>query len=135
MRAKELMLSVSKAESELITLSAKKRHFMDLATSIGVNLTGMPGKQGGGSRVETGAIGLIDVINQLADKEREYVSLVKKAEELIEKIPQENFRKILTYKYLCRWSQRSIQDEMGYKDEKSVYRCLRYAMNELQKVM
>ena len=101
MKAKEFMESVRKAEIELISLSSKKQHFMELATSIGVNLTGMPGRQGGGSRVETGAIGLIDLIGECTDKEREYVALVKKAEELIAKIPNENFRKVLTLRYIC----------------------------------
>lgn len=135
MKAKEFMQSIHKAEVELIALSAKKRHFMELATAIGVKLSGMPGGQRGASRVETGAIGLIDMIDKCVDKEREYCELVKKGEDLIEKIPEENFRRLLTYRYICRWSWKSIQDEMGYKDEKSVYRCHGYALRELQKVM
>ena len=135
MKAKEFMQSVRKAEIELVSLTAKKQHFMDLATSIGVNLTGMPGGQGGGSRVETGAIGLIDLIGECTDKEREYVALVKKAEELIAKIPNENFRKVLTLRYICCNSWKTVRDKMGYKDEKSVYRCNGFALRELQKVM
>ena len=135
MKAKEFMQSVRKAEIELVSLTAKKQHFMDLATSIGVNLTGMPGGQGGGSRVETGAIGLIDLIGECTDKEREYVALVKKAEELIAKIPNENFRKVLTLRYICCNSWKTVRDKMGYKDEKSVYRCNGFALRELQKLM
>ena len=135
MKAKEFMQSVRKAEIELVSLTAKKQHFMDLATSIGVNLTGMPGGQGGGSRVETGAIGLIDLIGECTDKEREYVALVKKAEELIAKIPNENFRNVLTLRYICCNSWKTVRDKMGYKDEKSVYRCNGFALRELQKVM
>jgi hypothetical protein len=135
MKAKEFMQSVRKAEIELVSLTAKKQHFMDLATSIGVNLTGMPGKQGGGSRVETGAIGLIDLIGECTDKEREYVKLVKKAEELIAKIPNENFRKVLTLRYIACESWKTVRDKMGYEDEKSVYRCNGFALRELQKAM
>lgn len=135
MKAKEFMQSVRKAEIELVSLTAKKQHFMDLATSIGVNLTGMPGGQGGGSRVETGAIGLIDLIGECTDKEREYVALVKKAEELIAKIPNENFRKVLTLRYIACESWKTVRDKMGYEDEKSVYRCNGYALRELQKLM
>ena len=135
MKAKEFMESVRKAEIELISLSSKKQHFMELATAIGVNLTGMPGGQGGGSRVETGAIGLVDLIEQCAVKEREYVALVKKAEALIAKIPQEKFRRVLTLKYICCNSPKTIQDKMGYDDEKSANRCNGYALKELQKFM
>ena len=135
MKAKEFMESVYRAELDLIALSAKKQHFMDLATAIGVKLTGMPGGQGGGSRVETGAIGLIDLIGECTDKEREYVSLVRKAEELIAKIPQENFRQVLTLRYIARNSWKTVRDKMGYKDEKSVFSCNRYALRELQKLL
>jgi len=129
------MQSIYQAELELISLSEKKRHFTELATAIGVKLTGMPGGQGGGSRVETGAIGLIDLIEQCTDKEREYVALVKKAEELIAKIPQEKFRQVLTLRYICRNSWKTIRDKMGYDDDKSALRCHGFALRELQKVM
>ena len=135
MRAKEFLQEIDKAEKQLIMIAAHKQHLMDLATSIGVKLTGMPGNKAPSSRVETGAVGLVDLIVDLTDKEREYTQLVVKAKELISKVPQEKFQEILTLKYLCHWSWKSIRDEMGYKDEKSVYRCHGYALRELQKVM
>lgn len=135
MTAKEFMEEVRRAERELVSISAKRRHYEELATSISVNLTGMPGKQGGSSRVEAGAIGLIDMTEQLRAKEIEYTALCKKAQELIAKIPQDNFRDVLTFKYLCGWSWRSIQDQLKFKDQKSVYRCHGFALKELQKVM
>ena len=135
MKAKEFLQSVRKAESELIAISSKRQHFMELATSIGVKLTGMPGGQKGASRVETGAIGLLDMIEQLTDKEREYVALIKKAEELIAKLPQEKFQTVLTLRYICQNSWKTIRDKMDYKDEKSALRCHGYALRELQKLM
>ena len=134
MKAKEFMQEVDRAEKRLIAISAQRQHLMDLATAIGVNLTGMPGKQGGSSRVEN-VVTIVDLTNELTDKEREYVALVKKARELIAKIPQENFQTVLELKYLSHCSWKTIRDKMGYKDEKSVYRCHGYALRELQKVM
>jgi Zn-dependent M32 family carboxypeptidase len=95
----------------------------------------MPGGQGGGSRVETGAIGLIDLIGECTDKEREYVALVKKAEELIAKIPEEKFRRVLTLRYIACESWKTVRDKMGYEDEKSVFRCNGFALRELQKLL
>lgn len=136
MQAKEFMLSVQKAETELKIISAKKRHYADLAMSIGAKIRVVViAKTDNGSKTETAAIGLYEMQELLDQKEKEYTALVRKAEGLIAKIPQEKFRLLLTYKYLCNWSWRSIRDELGYKDEKSVYRCHGYALRELQKVM
>lgn len=136
MTAKEFMLQVRKAEKELLAISAKKRHYADLAQSIGAKMSStVVQTSGNSSKTETAAIGLYEMTKLLEEKEKEYAEIVKKAEETIAKIPQENFRLVLTYKYLCDWSWASIRDELGYKDKKSVFRCHGYALRELQKVM
>jgi hypothetical protein len=38
MQAKEFVLQVRNAEKELLTISAKKRHYADLAVSIGAKM-------------------------------------------------------------------------------------------------
>jgi hypothetical protein len=134
MKAKDFLLQVSEAERKLVALSAQKRHLLELATAIGVNLTGMPGKKEPSSRVENVAT-VIDLTNELVDEERRYVALVQKARDLIGQLKQEKFQKVLTLRYLCHWSWRSIRDELDYKDEKSVFACHRYALRELQKLM
>ena len=85
--------------------------------------------------MESGAIGLVDLENDLNKKEAEYTKLVKQAEGLIEKIPQEKFRMILVLKYICGHSWKLLRDEMDYADEKSVYRCHGYALKALQKLL
>lgn len=136
MTAKEYMQQVRKAEVELKAISAKKRHYLDLMQSIGAKMSStVVQTSGNSSKTETAAIGLYEMTKLLDEKEKEYVQTVKKAEETIAKIKQENFRQILTLRYICGWSWKSIRDEMGYKDEKSTYRCHGYALRELQKVM
>ena len=135
MTAKEYMVQVRKAENELKLISERRRHYKELATSIGVKLTGMPSSKSKGSSVESGAIGLVDLENTLKKKEAEYTQLVKQAEELIEKIPQEKFRMILVLKYICGHSWKLLRDEMDYADEKSVFRCHGYALKALQKLL
>jgi hypothetical protein len=129
------MLQVRQAEDELRLIGKKRQHYIDLATSISVHLTGMPGGGRGNSRVEAGAIGLADLQSMLTEKEKEYTAIVKKGEDLIAKIPQENFRKILTLRYIIGCSWKTIQDEMDYKNEKSATNCHGYALKALQKVM
>ena len=136
MTAKEMMTRVHRAEQELLVLNAKKRHYEDLMMSIGAN-TGKAviGKPSGVSKTETAAIGLVFLMDQIEAKIKEFTQIVVNAEAMIEKLPQDNFRKVLTLRYICDWSWKSIRDELGYKDEKSVYRCHGYALKELQKLM
>ena len=129
------MERVRQAETELKLINKKRQHYHELATSIGVKLTGMPGGQKGGSMVETGAVALVDLLADLDKKESEYVQIVKSADELISKLKQEKFRKVLTLRYITGCSWKTIRDEMDYADEKSVFRCHGYALKELQKLL
>ena len=136
MQAKEFLLKVQSAEQELRLLEAKKRHYEDFATSIGSGIGSAVGsKPSGASRVEAAAVGLTDLLTEIDVKIAEYVKLIRKAEKLIEKLPQAKHRQVLTLKYLSGWSWPRIRDEMGYKDPKSVFRVHGYALLELQKVM
>ena len=135
MTAKEYMVRVRKAETELRLIAEKKRHYQELGTSIGVNLSGMPAGKQNKSKVEMSAIGVADLLDQLTKKEKEYAKTVQEAEDLIEKLPQEKFKMVLVLRYICGHSWKLIQDEMDYEDEKSVFRCHGYALKELQKLM
>ena len=135
MKAREYMEQVRKAERELKLISAKRRHFQEMATSIGVKLTGMPGGGKGASKVENAAVGMVDLLTELDVKEQEYTAMIRKAEELINSLAQEKFRQVLTLYYLAGWSMKSVNDEMDYKDPKSAYRCMKYALGALQGIM
>lgn len=137
MQAKEFLERVRRAEEELKLIGAKRRHYQDLIMSIGVHLTdnGVISKPTGASKTETAALGLVEMESELGKMEAEYAALVKKAEKLIGGLEQEKFRKVLTLRYLCGWSWKSIRDELDYKDDKSVFRCHGFALKELQKVM
>jgi len=135
MQAKAYMEQVRRAESELEMIAARRRHYLELATSIGGSGSAVGGKPSGASRVEAGAVAIVDLLSELSAREREYVRLVKEAESLISRLPQESFRKVLTLFYLAGRSLRAVNAEMGYTDEKSALRCRRYALRELQKVL
>ena len=136
MTAKEYLLRVRKAERELKLINEKKQHYNDLICSIGANMgKAVIQKPSGGSKTETAAVGLVFLNERLLEKEKEYAKIVVKAEGLIDKLEQDKFREVLTKRYLCGKSWKIIQDEMDYKDEKSVLRCHGYALREFQKLL
>jgi hypothetical protein len=135
MQAKQYMQMIREAEIELKLINAKRQHYIDLAASMGAGIGKVSDTPSTGSRVETAAIGMADLLTELNVKAREYEGMIRKAEALISKIPQERFRQLLTYRYFCNWSWSHISDELGYKDPKSVYRVHGWALRELQAVM
>ena len=136
MKAREYFRRVLIAEKELKILNAKLRHYEDIGLSMSSNTSGMPGNaHRGASRVEMAAIGAVDVFRELYDKQREFQAIIARAEQVIRGIPQERYRQILQYRYLCGWSFRSISDELGYKDENSVYRAHGWALHAAQLVI
>lgn len=135
MRAREFFRQVLRAETELKSLNARVRHYEELGLTITSNTSAVGGHQQGTSRVELAAIGTVDATMDLAAQIREYAAIVARAEQVIRAIPQEKYRKILDYKYLCGWSFRSISDELGYNDPNSVYRAHGWALHEAQKVL
>ena len=135
MTAKEYMIRVRKAEEELEILFARKRHYNDLILSMGSSPDADRVQHGISSKTETVAIGLVSLSAKIDEKIEEYTKIVAEAEELINKLPQEKFRKVLTFKYLCGHSWKLLQDELDYADAKSVFRCHGFALKELQKLM
>ena len=69
------------------------------------------------------------------EKAKEYVIQIQRAERLIALLPQERYRQILTFRYLCGWSFRSISDELHYQDQKSVYRAHGWALKKAGEIL
>ena len=135
MTAKEFFRQVRRAESEIKVLNVKLSHYEDLGFSMGGAAGVIGNKQRGSSRVEMAAIGAVDVLRELIDQQKEYMAIIARAEQVIRAIPQEKYRRILNYRYLCGWSFRSISDELAYNDPNSVYRAHGWALSEAQKVL
>ena len=136
MRAKKFMEQVREAAAEIRILNLRRAQYLELGTGISVNLTGMPHNPNVSSRVENAAVGMADVLTRLDVKIAEYSALISQAEDLIEKIPQQRFREVLTLKYvvgLKTWKE--ISEKMGYSDKDSAQRVHGYALNALQRLM
>ena len=135
MKAKEFFRQVQRAESELKVLNAKLRHYEDLGLSIGGSAGVTGNKQRGTSRVELAACGAVDALRDLTDRQKEYMAIIASAEKVIAQIPQEKYRKLLEYHYLCGWKLTIVSDELDYRDSNSVYRAHGWALLEAQKVL
>ena len=134
MKAIDYFKRVRRAEGELKSLRARLQHYQDLGLTI-TSSGGNMGRQRGASRVEAAAVGSVDTFDSLQSRIREYSAIVKDAEKVIEQIHQERYRQILTFRYLCGWSFRSISDELEYNDPNSVYRAHGWALSEAQKIL
>jgi hypothetical protein len=135
MRAKDFFRQVINAESQLRQLKSRLRHYEDIGLTITSNGSGTGNGQRGTSRVELAAIGMVDATAHLIDEIKKYQSIVNRAEAVISRIPQEKYRQILTYKYLCGWSFRSISDELAYNDPNSIYRAHGWALAAAQRIL
>ena len=137
MKAKAYFLQVLAAEKELKLIRAKIRHYEDIGLSITGGSMDSPvvSHSRGSSRVEAAAMGIFDATRALEEKAKEYVAVIQRAERLIALLPQERYRQILTYRYLCGWSFRSITDELKYENPRSVYKAHGWALREAQKIL
>lgn len=117
-------------------IKARIAHYRDLGLSITAFKTDTPVTASrGSSRVETAAVGTVDALSALNANLGAYTAITGYAEKLINQIPQENYRRLLTLRYLAGMSFRSVSDELRYTDRNSVYRAHGWALVELGKVM
>ena len=135
MTAKEFFRQVRSAETEIKLITAKLRHYEDIGLSFGGASGAVGNRQKGTSRVELAAVGAVDALAALEAQRSHYSQIIGKAEMVIASIQQEKYRQILSYRYLCGWSFRSISDELRYNDSNSIYRAHGWALVEAQKVL
>jgi DNA-binding transcriptional MerR regulator len=133
--AKDFFHQAEASERRLKLLQARLRHYEQIGLSLSPSSGGLPGGHRASSKVETAAVGAIDAARDLHAQISALMAIHNLAQRVIDKIPQEKYRQILTYKYLCGWSFRSISDELAYKDQNSVYRAHGWALQEAQKVL
>lgn len=136
MEARKFFQAVREAEEELKILNAKLAHYEDIGLNIGSPIGRIGGNSNrSASRVELAAIGAVDVFRDLINQQRDYLAIIARAEGIIRQIPQEKYRKILTYLYLIGKTPKWVSDEMGYSDPNSVYRAKGWALYEAQKII
>ena len=137
MKAKDYFRQIRSIERELKLLRARIRHFNDIGLSITGGTMDSPvvSHSRGSSRVETAAIGLYEAKSALERQVEEYVIRIREAEQMVGFLANERYRQILTLRYLADWTWKSISDELGYRDPKSVYKAHGYALNAVQEIL
>jgi hypothetical protein len=135
MKAKDFFRQVRVAEAELKILNAKISHYEELGFPRGGIVSGTGNRRKGTSAVELAACSAADALSDLEDQRRRFRAIVGRAEGIIKKIPQERYRQLLSFRYLCGKSFRWISDELDYSDPKSVYRAHGWALREAQKIL
>lgn len=137
MKAKDYFRQIRSIERELKLLRARIRHYNDIGLSITGGTMDSPvvSHSRGSSRVETAAIGLYEAKFALERQVEEYVIRIREAEQMVGFLANERYRQILTLRYLADWTWKSISDELGYRDPKSVYKAHGYALNAVQEIL
>ena len=136
MSPKEYLQRVAHAEREIQSIKARIEHYQALTLGSGMSMDNTPVTHSKGySRTETIAVGIIDALASLNANLGAYTASVSDAEKLIAQMPQERYRRILTYRYLCGWKLQKIGERMGYEDRNSIYRAHGWALAEFGKVM
>ena len=127
--------SVRQAERALWLIRQQQRHAMDVATRLsGAGSDTHIRSPNARSSVEMAAVRMADLDSALNAQSEEYVRLIEEARGIIQQIPQPRFREVLTLRYLCGYSWRTIADEMAYDDPKSVFRVHGYALEIAGKI-
>lgn len=135
MTAKIYFERVRQAEKRLRMIAKQREHWEEMATrmsgtsEVKIRSTDMH------SPTEDVATRLVDLGRELDAEEAKYLEIVREAKRIIDRIPQDKFREILTLRYICGHSWKIIQDEMDYTGEKTVYRVHGWALQEAAKMI
>ena len=135
MQAKAYFEAVRNAERQLWLIKQQQRHAMEMATRMGGQSESGIKSPNVSSQVESAAIRIADLDADLQADVKRYQDLVHQARKLIQQIPQEKFREVLTLRYLCNRPWKAIKALMGYDGDKSVFRVHGYALAAAEKIL
>lgn len=119
---KEFFQAVWDAEGRVRRLKRRKARFEDMARSLGANLSGMPSNHNRTSKVEYAACELAQLQTDLENELSEQIHLISLATQIIKRIPASKHRQVLELRYIDGMPWADITKEMGYQDDRSVYK-------------
>ena len=135
MTVRQYFERVRQAERELWLIQKKREHWEDIASRMSGSSEVYVRSIEKRSQVENVAVHLVDLVDDLAEEEQKYARIDREAREVIAQIPQPRFREVLTLRYICGHSWKTIRDEMDYVGEKSVYKVHGWALLEAGKIL
>ena len=136
MRAKLYFANARAAEVKLRSLQARLHRYEDLGMVTGPGLSPTGGGSHGysGSRVEAAAIGIVDTTAEIREEIARLMEIHNEAQHIIDQVPQEKYRLLLTYHYLAGMKLAEVGRRI-YENENSVYRAKGWALYEAQKII
>lgn len=130
---KEFFESIRDAEKEVRRLKRRKARFEDMAHSLGANLSGMPSNHNRTSKVEYAACELVQLQRDVEERLAELVLLMAQATRIIRMIPAAKHRQLLELRFIDGLDWADVSKELGYQDDKSVYRAYGAALVSARK--
>ena len=136
MSIKAFFKDVARAEHRITVLTARLEHYKSMGLSVTTHLDAVGGShaRNGSSKVEEAVVGMTDMVESIQEELARYREIVKEAEDLIAKVPQERYRMLLELHYLCGRSLRSISDDLGYTDYNSIYQAHGWALQTADRI-
>ncbi len=135
MIAKEFFREVRDEQQAIWAIRRRREQYMEMATYLGGMSESTIRSNEHRSRVETAALELVDLAQDLGPVAEEYVRKVQKAERVLQSMPTPRYQELLTRRYILRQRWEDIGAAMQYQGQKSVYRAHGWALREAQKIL
>lgn len=136
MDAKTFFRETLEASHEIKDLELQLDHYRDMIGGVSARLSPIAtSKSNNHSRVEDIALNLAEIEGDITDRMYTYTERIRAAGAVVAQLKSYRQRQVLTLRYLCGHSWKTITDEMGYSEPKSVYRMHGWALISAQKLL
>lgn len=133
MQVKEYLQSVRDAERDIRVMKAKRAHYLDMATSMSGMSVSSIRNTNKRSRVETAAVELVELADELGERAEVLAHRVKQAEGMIGQLENVRYREVLSLRYLAGKSWADVARAMGYREVHNAHAMHGWALRALQK--
>lgn len=135
MDAKTFFREALEAAHEIKDLELQLDHYRDMIGGVSARLSPIVTTKNNHSRVEDIALNLAEIEGDITDRMFIYTEQIKRATAIVAQLRSYRQRQVLTLRYLCGHTWKTITDEMGYSEPKSVYRMHGWALISAQKIL
>lgn len=106
-------------------------HWWDIGTRVTPQYTDMPKSSGTSNKVQTVAVEIAELEQQLEVQKREALAIRNQIKEILNSLQDDELRDLLWYYYICGLSWGEVADKMHY-DLHYVYALHRKALEQLK---
>ena len=135
MDAKTFFREALEAAHEIRDLELQLDHYRNMIGGVSARLSPIVTSKNNHSRVEDIALNLAEIEGDITDRMYTYTERIRAAGAVVAQLKSYRQRQVLTLRYLCGHTWKTITDEMGYSEPKSVYRMHGWALISAQKIL